>query len=283
MKISLKIILALCSLGCLTGFPWAFLPWEITEHIINMQNAIPIGNAGFTILSYRFHCLLFGAFAFYFFILLYRSAKYAKLINIAAYLLIVMGVYMHWLKLRSGLLNTASHWEPVIWALIGGLILLFNRKTYTTAKKVKHSTSNDRRGQLCLKAIACLLASSLIWIFLPYSSRMAILHQFTLPVNTLHAHEQYTMGLIAGFLGFSSIIIWIISTKTNHYSELYKLILGVFICVPFILSIWLIQLELNSVILYLLLIFFELTGIGLAISHYKNRQLDTSRSFSHLK
>ncbi len=263
MKVVLKTFFLLCALICLLCFPWAFLPWKITEEVVNMQNEIPIGSGDLAVFLYRFQCLFFIFFAIYFLILCFKTRKYKPIIAIGSFLIMGMGVYMYWLKGVSGLNNLSSALEPVIWITGGTGIWLLNRFGIRSSEKPVRSVPGDFEVVL-LRVIAVMMAGALL--FIPFLSEVADRLSKDLVLAPV---AIYALGLILSFLGFSSVIVGYLSDKTTTYKELYLLVIGVLLFFPATLFIWNLYYRFYSVVLGIITLLLFFCGLLLL---YKYRQ-----------
>ena len=189
-----------------------FLPWDAIEPY--MGGCKP---SAMTLVLFRQQCAFFGFFCIYF-LFLGRMGKYQELIKYASVLIAVMGFMMYLLKLRTGLDNASSNYEPFIWLAVGGTMYWLNHgmegvQTKKHRMPVASTVFLIYAVLLCLN-IVCLLFPQQAWGLM-----------FTTPFADASAYDRYTFGLVSGFMTFSSIIVYYLSCRLRIFGIFSKAVL----------------------------------------------------------
>jgi len=205
-------MLWLCALACFSGFPWMFLPWDAIEPYMGGCE-----RSAMTLVLFRQQCVFFGFFCIYF-LFLGRMGKYQELIGYASVLIAVMGFLMYLLKLRTGMDNASSNYEPFIWLAVGSVILWLNHGM----EGVKPERHRMPVASTVFQIYAVLLCLNIVCLLFPQQAWNLM---FTTPFSNASAYDRYTFGLVSGFMAFSSIIVYYLSDRLGTFLAFSKAVL----------------------------------------------------------
>lgn len=238
--IAVKILFIICCLGSLSGFPWAFLPWETVSGMTNSQGGILIDNSLPTIFLFRLQCLFFGAFSGFYLFMAYRPVRYKKLIFISSLLMLLMSGAMVYVKDMSGLHTSLTAYEHYLWLGIG--IAMFLSWFFELRK---HSDIRPERKQvkrifsIILKTFGIILFANAFWVIMPQNLIEKVLQGLQLPSYFGNPYAEYAAGLIFFFLGIFGIILFVCAMKPEQYKPILKFIAGYAILTGICLILWL--------------------------------------------
>ncbi|MFC1614107.1 hypothetical protein ACFL5K_02300 [Gemmatimonadota bacterium] len=136
---SLKIVLWICALGCLTAVPLVILPWGIIENIMLCFGLEPIPDTPAAMYFVRVACGVFGLVGIFFIILARNPLDYGPMLNLCAYGLIVFGL----LSLIIGLslkMSPIVFLGDVIFGIILGILIAILSSKAQRAIKAKEET-----------------------------------------------------------------------------------------------------------------------------------------------
>lgn len=123
----LKIILWISAIGCLFGFIYAILPWQIMIHWMETTGIQPPGNEPATIYMFRLGFMAYGVLGIYLGILARNPLKYGAMLPLAAFFLVCYGSF----RLAGGILYEYPIWHYIgdfIVDIVFGIVILILRK-----------------------------------------------------------------------------------------------------------------------------------------------------------
>jgi hypothetical protein len=129
-----------------------------------------------------------------------------------------MGFLMYLLKLRTGMDNASSNYEPFIWLAVGSMMLWLNHGM--------GGTKPERRGMPVASTVfhiyAVLLCLNIVSLLFPQQAWGLM---FTTPFSDASVYDRYTFGLVSGFMAFSSIIVYYLSDRLGTFLAFSKAVL----------------------------------------------------------
>ncbi|MBL7177639.1 MAG: hypothetical protein ISS66_17595 [Desulfobacteraceae bacterium] len=120
---SLKVVLWITGIGCLTAVPFIFLPWSVIKAMASFFGHDPIPDVPVLIYFTKVLCGAGGFIGIFFIILARNPLGYGPMLYLGAYGLIVLGL----LELVLGIIIDVSpivYIGDVSFALILGIIIL---------------------------------------------------------------------------------------------------------------------------------------------------------------
>lgn len=237
--IPVRILFVICCLGSLSGFPWAFLPWETVSGITNSQGGILIDNSLPTIFLFRIQCLFFGAFSGFYLFMAYQPVRYKNLIFISSLLMLMMSVAMVYVRNISGLYTSLTAYEHYLWFVIGIAMLLLRFFELRKCSDIRSKKQRDKRMfPMLLKILGIILFINVFWAIMPQNLIEKVMEVLHLPSYFGNPYSEYAAGLIFFFLGTFGIILFVCAMKPEQYKPILKFIAGYAILTSICLIAW---------------------------------------------
>jgi len=126
---SLKIVLWITAIGCLTAVPFILLPWEVIQNIGSEFGVESLPESPIAIYFFR---VVFGVFALIgvFFIILARNPlKYGPMLNLGAFGLILFGLLALIVGLLFGIPPFVYLGDGLSGLILGSAILFLSSKS----------------------------------------------------------------------------------------------------------------------------------------------------------
>ena len=123
----LKIVLWICAIYCFTGFIPAALPWNTIVALFNWVGIQPPTTEAINVLIFRLGSAIFGLIGTFLVILARNPLKYGAMLLLAAYGLMLFGIFV----LIGGIryeLPVLAYFSDVIIGIVGCTLLLYFRK-----------------------------------------------------------------------------------------------------------------------------------------------------------
>jgi hypothetical protein len=269
--IIIRIIFILCSLGSLTGFPWAFLPWDTVAGMTNSKGEILIDSSLQTIFLFRIQCLFFGAFSGFYLFMAYQPVRYKNLIFISSLLMLLMSVAMVYVRNISGLYTSLTAYEHYIWLVIGIAMFLswfFELRKYSNNHTEKQYSKYTLRK--ILKLLGIILFANTFWVIMPQNLIEATMKLLKLPSYFGNPYSEYAAGLIFFFLGILGITLFVCAMKPEQYKPILKFIASYTMLTFICLIVWMFEHAKWNIFTILVSLLCVIIGISILIFICKN-------------
>ena len=139
---SLKIVLWICALGCLTAIPFIVLPWGTIGDIMMGFGLKPFPGIPAVMYFVRIACGVFGLIGVFFIILARDPLNYGSMLNLGAYGLIAFGFLCLILGLTHKISLTVFLGDALFGIVLGSVIAALSSK----ARRI--SETEERGGRL---------------------------------------------------------------------------------------------------------------------------------------
>ena len=126
---SLKIVLWVVAIGCLTAVPFIFLPWAAIECIGSWFGVESLPNTPIAVYFFKVVFGVFGLIGVFFIILARNPLKYGPMLNLGAVGLILFGLLALTIGLYIGLPPIVYLGDGLSGLVLGICILIFSSKS----------------------------------------------------------------------------------------------------------------------------------------------------------
>jgi len=131
---SLKVVLWVVALGCLTAVPFIFLPWTAIESIISWFGIDPMPNVPVVIYSFKVVFGIFGLIGIFFIILARNPLGYGPMLDLGAYGLVLFGLLALILGVSNGIRPIVYAGDALSGLILGIIILILSSKLKRSLK-----------------------------------------------------------------------------------------------------------------------------------------------------
>jgi hypothetical protein len=126
---SLKVVLWIAAIGCLTAVPFIFSPWSTVESIACYFGINSLPNAPIAVYFFKVAFGVFGLIGVFFIVLALNPSKYGSMLYLAAFGLILFGILALVLGFSIGLQPIIYLGDGLSGLVLGIAILFFSSKS----------------------------------------------------------------------------------------------------------------------------------------------------------
>lgn len=126
---TLKVLLWVAAVGCLTAVPFIFLPWSVTVSIGSWFSSESLPCTPIAIYFFKIAFGIFGLIGVFFIILAMNPLKYGPMLNLGAFGLILFGLLAFITGISIGLPLAVYLGDGLSGLVLGIAVLIFSSKS----------------------------------------------------------------------------------------------------------------------------------------------------------